>query len=129
MDKNIPFKFVFDYLEPLDVTVKPMFGMFAVYVGEKIMLVLRKRKSEENKNGVWIACSNDDDVSLRAEFPSLRSIPGLTNKSSETEWQYFPDDADDFETSVIRICELIVQRDSRIRRVPQNRVPKKKSKR
>jgi hypothetical protein len=52
---NIPFDFVLDYLLPLDVTDKPMFGMFAIYVGERIMLILCQRKNSRNINGVWIA--------------------------------------------------------------------------
>jgi TfoX/Sxy family transcriptional regulator of competence genes len=48
--KNIPCDFVFDYLMPLEVTVKPMFGVWAIYVDKKIMLVLKQRKdSPENK--------------------------------------------------------------------------------
>ena len=34
-NKNLPFEFVFDYLTPLDITVKPMFGMWAIYVNDK----------------------------------------------------------------------------------------------
>jgi hypothetical protein len=33
--KNIPFDFVFGYL-PLDVTVKPMFGLWSIHLKDKI---------------------------------------------------------------------------------------------
>ena len=39
--KNIPFSFVFDYLVPPDVTVKPIFGLWAIYVNGKIMPDMR----------------------------------------------------------------------------------------
>ena|SRR5215218_4559497 len=77
MQKNIPFDFVFDYLFPLEVKVKPMFGLFALYIGEKLVLMLRQRKQHSEINGVWIATSKDHHKSLRKAFPSLRSLRPL----------------------------------------------------
>jgi hypothetical protein len=68
--KNIPCDFVFDYLMPLEVTVKPMFGVRAIYVDKKIMLVLKQRKDSPETNGVWIAHPGASQ-SLRKELPSL----------------------------------------------------------
>ena len=72
--KNIPFDFLFDYLTPLDITVKPMFGMWAVYLNEKILLILRERQDYADTNGVWIATSQEHHNSLKKDLPSLRSI-------------------------------------------------------
>jgi hypothetical protein len=33
--RTIPFEFVLDYLGPLAFTVKPMFGMWVIYVDQK----------------------------------------------------------------------------------------------
>ncbi len=49
--KNIQFEFVIESLAPLDVTVKPVFGMFALYVNRKIMFGLRDCK--ENPETRW----------------------------------------------------------------------------
>ena len=127
MQKNIPFDFVFDYLFPLEVKVKPMFGLFAVYVDEKIVLILRQRIQHPEINGVWIATSKDHHKSLRKAFPSLRSIAATSDNIAETEWQLLPVDTDDFEKSVISACELIKQNDPRIGRIPKLRKPKTKT--
>ena len=85
--KNIPFDFVFDYLLPLEVTVKPMFGVFAIYVGEKIMLILRQRKNYPDTNGVWIETKHEYHKSLKKDLPLLCSISGYKNDAFETGWQ------------------------------------------
>ncbi|MBA3706177.1 MAG: hypothetical protein H0W84_09845 [Bacteroidetes bacterium] len=40
-------------------------------------------------------------------------------------WQILPVDADDFETSVNRVCELILKGDVRIGKIPKPRQSKK----
>jgi hypothetical protein len=78
------------------------------------MLILRERKEEPRSNGVWIATRPGNHESLKNEFPSLRSISLFTDGSAETSWQMIPSDADDFESSVIKVCELIRKGDKRI---------------
>jgi hypothetical protein len=103
-----------------------MFGAFAVYVGEKIMLVLRNKDSHEEANGVWIATKSEYHPSLKKIFPSMRSIYILSDSKAETEWQMLPLDADDFESAAIKACELILRGDERIGRIPK---PRKKTNR
>ena len=114
--KRIPFDFVLDELDELGPHVRPMFGCTAVYVGEKIVIVLRKRGAPARDDGVWIATTEEHHDSLRRELPSLRSIsifgPGVTG------WQVLPASAPDFEASVLRACELVRSRDPRIGKVP-----------
>jgi hypothetical protein len=104
-----------------------MFGAFAVYAGEKIVLVLRNRESQEEANGVWIATKREYHSSLKKNFPSMRSIYLLSDSKAETEWQMLPLDADDFESSVIVACELILRGDERIGRIPKPRKKRIKS--
>ena len=74
--KKIPFEFVFDELAELSYWTRPMFGCTAIYVGEKIVLVLRyKPERNDGSNGVWVATTKEHHGSLRRELPSLRSIP------------------------------------------------------
>lgn len=117
--KNIPFDFVLDDLMPLDVTLKPMFGMWAIYAGEKIMLILRQREDQPEKNGVWVATSEEHHKSLKNALPSLRSIFTYEGSDKDTEWQLLPVEADDFEASVGKVCELIKNGDRRIGRIPK----------
>ena len=120
-NKNIPFAFVLDYLLPVEPVIKPMFGSFAVYANKKILLVLRDRKDHPGANGVWIATSREYHNSLKKDFPSMCSVYLLSEGKSETNWQMIPAAADDFESSVIKCCELILQNDPRIGRVPKPR--------
>jgi hypothetical protein len=117
--KNIPFDFVFDYLVPLDLVVKPMFGLWAIYVNEKIMLILRQRKNNPATNGVWIATSPEHHKSLRTDLSSLCSIPAYSKGIMETEWQFLPVHAAGFEASVRKVCALIRHGDQRIGRIPK----------
>jgi len=121
--RSIPFDFVLEQLFALEPVVKPMFGCHGIYIKDKIVLVVRKKSAETFDNGVWIATSRDHHASLRRDFPSLRSISIFGKR--ETEWQNIPEDATDFEESVMRACELILKNDLRIGKVPEK---KKKSK-
>lgn len=123
--KNIPYNFVFDYLTPIEVTIKPMFGLYALYVKEKIVLILRQRTKHPGINGVWIATEQEHHESLRKDLPSLISI-STAEDFTETEWQLIPADSNDFEASVTKVCELIKRNDPRIGRIPKARKQKKK---
>jgi hypothetical protein len=59
MNREIPFDFIFDYLLPIKTITKPFFGMFAVYHGPKLLLLLRQRDNEPDMNGIWIATTPD----------------------------------------------------------------------
>ena len=119
--KPIPFNFVFEYLEPLPYTVRPFFGCHGVYVGDKIMLILRDKDDHTDANGVWIATTHEDHESLRKIFPSMQSVAILNNGVGETAWQMIPVSANDFESSVLELCQLIRRKDKRIGRVPKKK--------
>ena len=122
--KAIPFEFVLDELAPLSPRTNPMFGCLAVYIGERIMLVLRdKRDATTPDNGVWLATTRDHHASLRSDFPNMRSIQVLGG--GVTGWQLLPADAPDFEESAMHACELIAARDPRIGKIPGAKKPKR----
>ncbi len=114
--KSIPFEFVLERISRLKPYVRPMFGCHAVYVGEKIVLILRDKDSHPRDNGVWIATYPEHHASLREIFPSLRSIEAFG--PGETSWQNLPVDADDFESKCEEACDLLLLRDPRIGRIP-----------
>lgn len=126
MLKKVPFEFVIESLLPLSPRVRPMFGAFGVYVGEKIVFVLRNHEEHEEANGVWMATKSEHHSSLKKIFPSMRSIYLLSDGKAETEWQMLPLDSYDFETAAIKACELILRGDERIGRIPKLRKKKKK---
>jgi hypothetical protein len=98
-----------------------MFGCFAVYVNDKVVLALRNRKEHEADNGVWLATRPEHHASLKEIFPSMRHIGLLGNGTSS--WQNLPLVADDFEECVMNACDLILKNDPRIGSVPK---PKKR---
>jgi hypothetical protein len=115
---------VLDALCELDVRTNPMFGCLAVYVGERIVLILRdKHDAAASDNGVWLATTHQHHDSLRDDFPSMRSIQVLGKKV--TGWQVLPADAADFEEAAMRACELIIAGDERIGKIPVSRRRKK----
>jgi len=114
--KTVPHAFVLDAIAALSPATRPMFGCLAVYVGYKIVLILRDKRGETADNGVWLATTKEHHESLRREFPNMRSIQVLGNKV--TGWQVLPAEAPDFEEAALRACELILAADPRIGKVP-----------
>ncbi len=125
MKKPVPFDFVLSELEDLSPYIKPMFGCTSVYVGEKIVFILRQRGNPLPDDGVWLATTGEHHASLQKDFPSMRSLeifgPGPTG------WQVLPVDAEDFEDNVLRACEMVRQGDPRIGKIPKSRWKKKPS--
>jgi hypothetical protein len=118
--KAVPHQFVLDAIAALSPTTCPMFGCLAVYVADKIVLILRNRRNETADNGVWLATTEDHHESLRCEFPNMRSIQVLGK--GVTGWQVLPADAPDFEEAALRACERILAGDTRIGKVPGTRL-------
>jgi hypothetical protein len=121
MKKKIPFEFVLDYLHPLEIAIKPMFGCHAVYAQGKILFILRKRKDHTDANGMWIATGKEHHLSLKKEIPSMRSVHILSDGKGETNWQMIHEEEEDFEESAIKICEFILRKDIRIGKIPKPR--------
>lgn len=114
--KKVPHEFVLEALAPLSPRTNPMFGCLAVYVGEKLIVILRDKGEKTADNGVWLATTEEHHESLRREFPSMRSIGVLGKKV--TGWQVLPAEAADFEEAALHACELILAGDPRIGKVP-----------
>jgi hypothetical protein len=117
--KPVPHEFVLDAIAPLSPRTHSMFGCLAIYVEDKIVLILRDKLDHTADNGVWLATTNEHHQSLRQEFPNMRSIQVLGKKV--TGWQVLPSDAEDFEEAALRACELVLARDPRIGKVPGQR--------
>jgi hypothetical protein len=117
--KAVPYEFVLDALADLPTETRTMFGCLAVYLGDKIVFILRDRRDNAADNGVWLATTEEHHESLAREFPRMRSIQ-LFGKGI-TGWQVLPADAPDFEQAALHACDLILARDPRIGKVPKSR--------
>ena len=120
--RRVPYEFVLDELSRLEPVTRLFFGAHGVYLGERLVFILRERGDDDD--GVWVGTTKEHHESLRRELPSLRSIrlfgPG------ESAWQNLPATAPTFEREAIRACELVLRGDSRIGRVPKPRRPRAK---
>jgi hypothetical protein len=117
--KRVPHEFVLEAIAALSPRTRPMFGCVAVYVDEKIVLILRDKPGAKTDNGVWLATTSEHHESLRRDFPQMRSI-GVLGKEV-TGWQVLPADAADFEDAALRACALVLLGDPRIGKVPARR--------
>jgi hypothetical protein len=124
--KPIPHAFVLEAISTLSPYTRPMFGCLAVYVKNKIVLILRDKPTSTADNGVWLATTQEHHQSLRREFPNMRSIQVLGKRV--TGWQVLPVDAPDFESAALRACELVLAGDARIGKIPGARTSKPRSK-
>ena len=117
--KAMPHQFVLDALAEVAPTTRAMFGALAVYVGERIVFLLRERTDDRQANGVWMATADGDDERLRSEFPNMRPVHIMGKDISG--WKLLASDMQDFEESALRACELVVKRDIRIGKVPKSK--------
>jgi len=117
-----PHEFVLEALMPLKPEVRRMFSGFGVYVGDRIVFMLRDHEKSPRDNGVWLVLSDGtdpEDPGLRREFLSLRLIELLRNKIGH--WLLIPSDSPNFETEALHACDLLLHRDPRLGRVPKSR--------
>lgn len=118
MKKPLPYEFILEELAPLSPRTNPMFGAHGIYVGDKIVGIVRERESSPRDNGLWLATSAEHHASLQRDFPSMRSIE-IFGKDGPTGWQVLPADAEDFEAAALLACEFIRRGDPRIGKVPK----------
>lgn len=124
--KPIPYEFVLEQLEAAGPYTRPMFGCTSVYVGGRIVLILRQKETWTQDNGVWLATTKEHHESLKKEFLHMRSITVLGK--GVTGWQILPEGAPDFEESIVRACRLVLAGDPRIGKTPKpRRRPKARS--
>jgi hypothetical protein len=117
-----PHPFVLEALAPLNPEVRRMFSGFGVYVGDRIVCMLREHVKSPRDNGVWLVISENTspaDPKLRREFPSIRKIELLRNKIGH--WLLIPSDGPDFETEALHACDLLLRHDPRLGRIPASR--------
>ena len=117
--KEIPYAFVLEELAGMSPYTKPMFGCTGVYVGEAIVLILRKKEQDPENNGIWIATTGDRHAALREHLPSMRSIPLFG--PGETGWQWLPEADIRFEEEAFKACELVRKKSPLIGKVPKGR--------
>jgi hypothetical protein len=120
--RSAPYPFILEALAPLEPEVRPMFSGFAVYVGDKIVVILRDSPKNPKDNGVWLVFSETakmNDPDIRRAFPSLRLIDLLGGKIAH--WRLIPADSSTFESEALHACDLLLKHDARFGRIPLSR--------
>jgi len=123
--KSPPHPFVIEALATLNPEVRHMFGGYSVYLGDKIVFMLRDNLKAPEDNGIWLVLSETVDPAsptLRREFPSLRPIQLLGGVISH--WLLIPSDSPNFESEALHACDLLLARDPRLGRIPKSRQTK-----
>src|SRR5580704_10707102 len=62
--KAVPYPFVLEAIDTLTPETRPFFGCLGVYVGNKIVLILREKHDETGGDGVWLATTAEHHESL-----------------------------------------------------------------
>jgi hypothetical protein len=117
--KKTPFAFALEELDALSLTIKPMFGGFVVYVGEKMILFLYDQEKWPDFRGVSLATTPEHYHGLAREFSSTREAE--PEKIGKRPWLLIPSGAADFEEQVLKACEMILNGDHRIGRAPEEK--------
>ena len=99
-----------------------MFGVLAIYVGEKIVLATRQKKDNPLDNGIWVGTKKEHHAALKELFPSLRNLETYKIKT----WLLLPEEAEDFEETALKITELIKQNNNLIGNIPSPRKARNK---
>ncbi len=119
---KLPHAFVVEALAPLNPEVRRMFSGFSVYLGDRIVCMLRNHTKSPRDNGVWLVLSegaNPADPKLHREFPSLRPIELVGGKIGH--WLLIPSDGPRFEQEALHACDLLLRHDPRLGRIPASR--------
>lgn len=116
---SIPFDFILEHLASKEVIIKPMFGCFGLYIDNNIYFFLRDRNDQKELNGIWVALSSPENYeSLAKELPSINQELKLhDDKKSNNKWLLLSVFDDEFESLVIKACELILNNDKRIGKI------------
>ncbi len=118
--KPIPFEFVLDWLMPLGPETRLMFGSTAVYVDDRIVLILRERGDTDD--GVWVVYDVAFEDEVLGLLPRLKVIDLFENKVKGWKKLAVSDDA--FEGDVERLCSFLLAGDKRFGKVPKPKRPR-----
>ena len=110
-------------LLPKFVLRKSMFGGFAYYVEQKMVLAIfedEKTRTYKNKTAafaIWNGCMFPVEKELHQEV--LKQYPFLTNHPVLPKWLYLPAESENFESNVDEIIQQIRKRNNKFGVIPK----------
>ena len=102
-----------------------MFGAYAVYHEDKVLMILRKKEKSDPDTGVWLGIPDQFVQEIKNDFPILKDLTLFG--SPPTAWQVLRESETDFEAAALEFCGLIKKQDERIGRIPKPKPIRKKS--
>jgi len=89
-----------------------------------MVFLLRNRKVQPEKNGIWVATSPEHSESVSKTLPSIHRDLKLIEKKAKNTWLLISVEDDNFETLVIKACGMIVKGDKRIGKITKSSLAK-----
>ena len=118
--RKIAYDFVLDALSELGPTTRAMFGSTGVYLGERVVFILRKKGDPDD--GVWVAFDEDRTSDATAALPNLQAIQRLPNVRC---WRKLAESHPEFEDDVLEACRLAGDPDGPLGKIPVRQKSKK----
>lgn len=98
----VAYEFVLDALGTLPFSTRAMFGATAVYVGDQVVFILRKKGNHDD--GVWVAFEAERTEAVQRALPNLMRIEVLANVRC---WRKLAASSPSFEEDVLAACALV----------------------
>ena len=115
----IPHEFILEFLYPLSIRTKKMFGNVAIYYGDKIVLATRQKEDNPIDNGIWVSTKMEYHPELKKLIPELRPLETYKIKN----WLLLHEDIPNFEERAQQLAQLIKTHSEFIGTIPK---PKKR---
>jgi hypothetical protein len=115
MHYELPYPFVLNMLYPVRPSIKKVLGCYGLYMGNRLLLLLRDKETSPEYNGVLVGTTPEFYPELQQELH--KSFMDIDLDGSHNSWIFISEDLPDFEAKVQKACALIKAQDQRIGRI------------
>lgn len=115
----MPYAFFIEWLYPLSLKHKKMFGVDAFYIEDCIVFALCQHEKYPQDHGIWIATKKQHHQKLRHQFKSIRPLLSIGIKT----WLVLPENHDAFEEDANILVSLLKSGSPLIGNIPKKKKP------
>ena len=115
----MPYDFFIEWLYPLPLRHKKMFGVDAFYIDDRIVFAVSQSDKYTLDHGIWIATKKEHHQKLKHQFKSIRPLLSIGIKT----WLILPEDHDHFEEDANTLVSLLKSGSPLIGNIPKKRKP------
>jgi len=113
----MPFEFFIEWLYPLPLRHKKMFGTDAFYIGNRILFALCQNEKYHKDHGIWIATKKEHHQKLKHHLKSVRPIVSIGVKT----WLFIPENHDAFEEDANTLASLLKSGSPLVGNIPKQK--------